>query len=158
MAKKEAAPVEAEVTEAPVKKAKEPVNPQVPAEYKNETTGKYLPGRDARHASDVAKRVLDGEDEQKALAELGSDKLREKAVKQIGNAQAKYATQGVGGTVVIKGQKYDARKLRNDGGVRVDGDNGWELHASDTKVAQSFESTADAEKSAAEAEAAGMAD
>lgn len=150
---------EAEATEAPAVKApKAPVNPQVPLEYKNETTGKYLPGRDARHASDVAKAILNGGDEQALLASLGSDKLREKAVKQVTNGQAKFATQGVGGTVIIKGNKFDARKLRNDGGVRVDGDNGWELFASDTKVAQSFESTADAEKSAAEAEAAGMAD
>lgn len=154
MAKKEAAVTEAvETTEAPVK-VKEPINPQVPAEYKAES-GRYKPGHDAKHASAVASRILGGEDESDALRELGSDKLREKALKQVETARAKYATAGEAGFVLIDGVEFEARKVRG-GPVRVDGDSGWESITSGP-VFDSFESAKSREASKAEAEAAGQA-
>jgi len=140
------------------KAPKAPINPNVPAEYKNPVTGTYLPGHDAKHKSYVAKAILAGGDEQALLAELGSDKLREGAIKQVETAQAKYATTGTAGFVVIKNQEYEARKLRGDGGIRVDGENGWELHPVDSKIGKTFESVADREKNAAEATEAGLAE
>jgi len=150
------APVEAEA-KAP-KEPKAPVNPQVPAEYKNPTTGRYLPGRDARHASDVAKAIAAGGDEQTLLASLGSDLLRTKAIKQSENLRNKIATAGTPGFAIIGKQEFEARKVRGSGVVNVDGDNGWVSYDADTEVAKSFESVKDREKAAAEAEKAGMAE
>lgn len=144
-----------EATEAPAEKpAKAPINPQVPAAYKTEK-GTYKPGHDARHASDVAKRILDGEDESTALAELGSDNLRTKALKQVETARAKYATAGEAGFALIDGVEYEARKVRG-GPVRVDGDSGWESY-SDGPIFDSFESVKTREANKAEAEKAGLA-
>jgi hypothetical protein len=55
----------------------------------------YLPGHDARHASDVAKRILAGEDKTKALNELGSDALRAKAIQQVARTQVKATVRAV---------------------------------------------------------------
>lgn len=154
MAKNKAeAPAEA-VEEKPVK-VKEPVNPQVPAAYKTEK-GTYKPGHDAKHASDVAGRILAGEDESEALRELGSDNLRTKALKQVETARSKFATAGTEGTVKIDDVEYEARKVRG-GPVRFDGDDGWES-VNDGPVFDSFLSTKDAEKAKAEAEKAGQAE
>lgn len=133
-------------TEAPVKEKapKEPVNKQVPAQYKNAETGKYLPGLDARHASDVAKRIVAGEDEQKALAELGSDKLRAKALNQVESQRVKIANTGVAGFVNVRGEEFEARRLRG-GKVRYDGPKGWVEVEADDKIAKTFESLKDRE-------------
>lgn len=153
----DSATVEApEQTEAPAK-VKEPVNPQVPAEYKNEATGKYKPGQDARHTSDVAKRIINGEDEQKALAELGSDTLRAKATRQVDNYIKKIQTTGEPGTVEVKNSSFPARKVRG-GTVNYEDEKGWHGVEADSKIGKTFVSDKQAEADRAEAEAAGMAE
>lgn len=144
---------EAVTEEKPVRVKKDPASiyPNVPAEYKNPDTGRYLPGKDARHASDVAKAIIGGADETKALAALGSDVLRAKAVKQVENHNERLAKQGIEGEVTVRGEVYDARKVRGSGAVRYDGPKGWVEVEAETKIAQSFVSRADLDKAAAEA-------
>jgi hypothetical protein len=116
--------------------------------------GKYAPGGDAKHKSAVTAAILAGGDEQELLAQLGSDRLREQAVKQVENARTRLATQGTPGTVEIKGEEYDARKVRGANGVvRYDGDKGWTEVALDSKIGATFKSTADREKELAKADA-----
>jgi len=143
---------EAEAVATPAK-VKEPINPQVPAEFKNAESGRYLPGKDAAHKSQVAKAIVAGGNRDKLLAELGSDKLREGALKQVENFYQKIGSKGTAGFVKVKTDEFEARKLRGDGGVWFDGDKGWEHVASDSKIAKTFESLADRDK-AVEAEAA----
>lgn len=152
MAKKDN--TEAEAPKEP-KAPKPPRYPNVPAAYLAES-GNYRPGYDAKHASDVAKAILAGGDEQDLLRTLGTDTLREKAIKQVATAQGKFGTQGTEGFVLINGVEYAARKVRG-GPVRVDGEDGWEQHTSGA-VFDSFESKADREKGKAEAASAGMAE
>ena len=149
------------VEEKPVRVKKDPstILPNVPAEYKNPETGRYLPGRDARHASDVAKAIIGGADEGKALAALGSDVLRAKALKQVENHNERLAKQGIEGEVTVKGEQYDARKVRGSGAVRYDGPKGWVEVDADNRIAKTFQSRADLDKAAqAEGEAADEAE
>lgn len=150
------ATAEAPVEEKPVK-VKEPVNPQVPAEYKNPETGKYKPGQDARHTSDVAKRIINGEDEQKALNELGSDTLRAKASRQVDNYIKRLQTTGEPGTVESKNSSFPARKVRG-GTVNYEDEKGWHSVEADSKIGKTFVSDKQRDADRAEAEAAGMAE
>lgn len=141
---------EAVTEEKPVRAKKDPstILPNVPAEYKNPATGRYLPGRDARHASDVAKAIIGGADEAKALAALGSDVLRAKALKQVENHNERLAKQGIEGEVTVKGEVYDARKVRGSGAVRYDGPKGWVEVDADNRIAKTFKSRAELDKEA----------
>lgn len=63
-------------TAAPAK-AKAPINPNVPAEYKQDN-GKYRPGYDAKHAGDVARRIV-ATGKTTHLNELPTEALKAKA-------------------------------------------------------------------------------
>ena len=55
---------------------------KIPEQYTNPETGRYRPGMDARHAGDVARKVLET-GKTSHLKELPSEKLRAKASRLV---------------------------------------------------------------------------